>query len=297
MISEINNVAFNFDYWCDESTAPHDFQMRFRPVTRAVKSFKEEAIETAKYIRANTDKPIYVAAGGGIDSELVCHAFLDANIEFKVFTCKWMQWMNEYDIRMARDFCNKYKIEQVFSDFDPYSFFIHGIDKYIEQGYQSSGIYRYYQLHILEEIDKLGGTCVFGAGETNYHCVDDEIKLPYKSELIAPLQWIKNSGNVHFARFFENTPEMSAAYHMDPLIKFLATDPTYFRDPHILNFQPEKIILYHHIYPQMPKRVKYVGLESIFGMKKEVEKRLKKLFPNLASIYIPLSEVKDQLGI
>jgi hypothetical protein len=47
----------------------------------------------------------------------------------------------------------------------------------------------------------------------------------------------------------------------------------------------------------MPKRVKYVGLESIFGMKKEVEKRLKKLFPNLASIYIPLSEVKDQLGI
>jgi hypothetical protein len=112
------------------------------------------------------------------------------------------------------------------------------------------------------------------------------------------LQWIKNSGNTHFARFFETTPEMSAAYHQDKLISFLAQDHKYFVNPHILNFQPEKIILYHQIYTDMPRRQKYIGLEGIFPLKKEIETtKLKPMFGHFPSIYIPLETVKNQLGI
>lgn len=296
IISEVNNFMFNFDYWYDEKN--NTFDMQFKKVTRPVGSFKEEAIRTAQYIQEHTDKPIYIAAGGGIDSELVCRAFMDANIDFTVFTVKMVNNLNYYDIKSANEFCEKYNLKQVTVEIDPHDFFRNGIQQYIDAGYQSTGIYRYYQLFILDAIDKLGGCCVFGAGETNYHSVDNKIQLPYKTELISVLQWIKNSGNTHFARFFETTPEMSAAYHQDKLISFLAQDHKYFVNPHILNFQPEKIILYHQIYTDMPRRQKYIGLEGIFPLKKEIETtKLKPMFGHFPSIYIPLETVKNQLGI
>ena len=296
MISEVNNFMFNFDYFYDDKNSK--FEIQFKKVTRLVGSFKEEAIRTAQYIREHTDKPIYIAAGGGIDSELVCKAFMDAGIDFTVFTVKMSNSQNQFDIKMANDFCKKFNLKQVTVDLDPHEFFTNGIQRFIDAGYQSTGIYRYYQLFTLEAIDKLGGCCVFGAGETNYHSIDNEIKLPYKTELISVLQWIKNSNNVHFARFFETTPEMSAAYHQDKLISFLAQDHMYFCNPHILNYQPEKIILYHNIYPDMIRRQKFVGLEGIFELKKEVEdKKLKPMFSHLPGIYIPLTTVKSQLGI
>jgi hypothetical protein len=296
MISEVNNFMFNFDYFYDDKNT--NFEIQFKKVTRQVGSFKEEAIRTAQYIREHTDKPIYIACGGGIDSELVCKAFMDAGIDFTVFTVKMINNLNYFDIKSANEFCEKYKLKQVTDELDPYDFFNNGIQRFIDAGYQSTGIYRYYQLYILDAINNLGGCCVFGAGETNYHSVDGEIKLPYKTELISVLQWIKDSNNVHFARFFETTPEMSAAYHQDKLISFLAQDHVYFYNPHILNFQPEKIILYHHHYPDMPRRYKYIGLEGIIPLKKEVETtKLKPLFSHFPSIYIPLTKVKEQLGI
>jgi hypothetical protein len=296
IISEVNNFMFNFDYWYDEKN--NTFDMHFKKVTRPVGSFKEEAIRTAQYIQEHTDKPIYIAAGGGIDSELVCRAFMDAEIDFTVFTVKMINNLNHFDIKAANAFCEKYNLKQVTVELDPYNFFRNDIQKFIDAGYHSTGIYRYYQMYILEAINNLGGCCVFGAGETNYHNIDGEIKLPYKTELLSVLQWIKDSNNTHFARFFETTPEMSAAYHQDKLISFLSQDPMYFCNPHILNFQPEKIILYHHHYPDMPRRYKYIGMEGIFPLKKEVEtNKLKPMFDHFPSIYIPLKTVKNQLGI
>ena len=72
MISEVDNFMFNFDYWYVDQNIPNNFSMKFKKITQPVKSFREEAIHTAQYIRSVTDKPIYVAVGGGIDSELVC---------------------------------------------------------------------------------------------------------------------------------------------------------------------------------------------------------------------------------
>jgi hypothetical protein len=297
MISEVDNFMFNFDYWYVDQNIPNNFSMKFKKITQPVKSFREEAIRTAQYIRSVTDKPVYIAVGGGIDSELVCLSFIEAGIEFTAFTVKFTDNLNAFDIRFAEAFCKKNKIKQVIVELNPVEFFQNGIQRYIDQGYQSSGIYRYYQLFSLETVNNMGGCCVFGAGETNYHNIDNQIQLPYKSELITPLQWIKNSGNVHFARFLEATPEMSAAYHQDKLISFLAQDPGYFTNPSVLNYQPEKCVLYHHAYPDMERRPKYVGLEGIFNLKADVEARLKKQFPNVSSIYIPLSIVKEQLGI
>jgi hypothetical protein len=296
IISEVNNFMFNFDYWYDEKN--NTFDMQFKKVTRPVGSFKEEAIRTAQYIQEHTDKPIYIAAGGGIDSELVCRAFMDAEIDFTVFTVKMINNLNHFDIKAANAFCEKHSLKQVTVELNPHDFFRNDIQKFIDAGYHSTGIYRYYQMYILEAINNLGGCCVFGAGETNYHNIDGEIKLPYKTELLSVLQWIKDSNNTHFARFFETTPEMSAAYHQDKLISFLSQDPMYFCNPHILNFQPEKIILYHHHYPDMPRRYKYIGMEGIFPLKKEVEtNKLKPMFDHFLSIYIPLKTVKNQLGI
>jgi hypothetical protein len=183
-------------------------------------------------------------------------------------------------------------------EIDAYDFFQNGIEKYIEQGYYSNRMIRYYLMFVLETIQNMGGVCVGGGGETHYVATDDGLCVPFKADTLVPRRWIENNG-LHFLEFFRTTPEISAAYHQDELVQFLTKDPTYFYNPDVWLFQPEKVMLYHRIFPDMLRRQKYVGMEQILDLKAKVDDALAIRFADqhLTTAYIPLETVKRQLGI
>ena len=82
-------------------------------------------------------------------------------------------------------------------------------------------------------------------------------------------------------------------------MQFLTKDPTYFYKPDVWLFQPEKVMLYHRIFPDMLRRQKYVGMEQILELKAKVDDALTIRFADqhLTTTYIPLNTVKKQLGI
>lgn len=290
---------FNFEYKFHPELKTDNLSIKFRKITRPVGTFKEECIRTAHYIKDQAgNKPLYVALSGGIDSEVVCRSFIEAGIPFTAFTVKFSNNLNYHDIRYVDKFCKDYNIPLETIEIDPHEFFQSGIEKYINQGYYSNRMIRYYLIFILETIQNMGGVCIGGGGETHYVSTDEGLCVPFKADTIVPRTWIENN-ETHFLEFFRTTPEISASYHQDELIQFLIKDPTYFYKPDPWLFQPEKIMLYHRVFPNMMRRQKYVGMERILDLKEKVDDALTIRFSdrNLTTTYLPLEVVKKQLGI
>jgi len=75
----------------------------------SITTFKEEAINTAKQIHADADgQTIYISYSGGIDSEFIVRAFLEANVPFEAITARFNHNMNEYDFNFVKKAQNEY---------------------------------------------------------------------------------------------------------------------------------------------------------------------------------------------
>jgi hypothetical protein len=283
----MNNVAFNYTY---DNT---HLNLKFKPLSREVGTLYDEAIRIAQFIRSSTDKPIMVCLSGGIDSELICRAFLKAGIDFFVVIAKHKNQTNEFDIAYAKNFCKEFNIPTTIVELDTEEYFTKGIEKHIANGYKSVNIYRYFQLFMLEAIEKLGGCAVIGSGEQIYYNVNEEICIKYDAGILAPLEWCKNNNAHHFPLFFQTNPEIMYAYQKHPLIEWLLKEPKYFMRLDA-NYSAEKTLVYHYYFPDMPHRPKYNGYESIKQFRQSLQRKLKERFPEIKYNYISVNSIQQQ---
>lgn len=281
----MNNIAFDYK--------DNNLDIRFKPLLSKVGSFYEEIINTVKFVRASTDRPIMVCLSGGIDSEIICRAFLKAGIDFSVITAKHKNHTNYFDIRYAKRFCAEFNIPIKIIELDTEEYFTKGIEQHIASGYRSVNIYRYFQLFMLETVEKLGGCAILGSGEQIYHTVNNEICIKYDAGILAPLEWCKNNNTNHFPIFFQTTPEIIYSYQQHPLIKWLLNDPTYFMRLDA-RYSAEKTLVYHQCFPEMPHRTKFNGYELMGKFRDEIQIKLEERFPDIKYTYIPVTQIQDQ---
>lgn len=281
-------IAFDYSY------IDKEFKVKFKPVSRKVKSWKEELLISAQSIANSTNKPLYVLMSGGIDSEQVARIFLELKMDFKVLTMKHKNGTNTHDIKYAIDFCQKYDIEQTLVELDTEHFFSEEIERYIEQGYRSTNIYHYLQLFLIDELEKLGGFGVGGAGEQVYYTVGNKINLRINPHYTLGMDYCKNNNYQHNFWLNLSTPEIYAAYLNIDLIDFLLKEPEYFISHHYASI--EKIMVYHAEWPDMQKRNKYTGFEYIEStVRIPKQKELSNRFPDLVDHYLPIENVKQEL--
>jgi hypothetical protein len=271
------------------------FSVTFNPCTRTPKSWSEEVNNTAQTIAASTDKPLYVLMSGGIDSEMVAHAFLDNGIKFKALTLKHTAGTNSHDTSWADIFCEKNNIQQEILELDTDTFDTM-IERYISQGYRSTNIYHYMQLYILEYVESMGGFAVGGAGEQIYYTIDNVIHLKVNPSYTLGRQWCQRNNTWHQLWFNLDNPEIYAAYMQIDIVDVMLKDPAYY-----VNENPastEKIIILHKQWPKMWKRAKFSGFEKIQKTYRDpTEKKLKERFPDIVDLCIPVTTIKEQLGI
>jgi len=282
----LENIAYEYSY---------PVSVKFKAVSRLPKNLEDEVVETARYIKSKTSKPIIVALSGGIDSEVVCRAFLKANIDFTTITVRYKDNLNSHDIEYADRFCKKFNIKQTYIDMDPFDFYENGIQKYINQGYISTNLFRYLTLFLMETIDRMGACAVLGAGEQIYFNMNNVVQIEHPENLLTPLEWTRNN-SIHFPYFFQTTPEITAAYLNHELIKLLTTDAKYYKCKWWPGYSAEKTIVYHSIFTDMERRRKFNGFENIDEFRQRKQTLLREKFPvNLT--YTPISLVRTQLGI
>jgi hypothetical protein len=282
-------IAFDYSY------IDKEFKVKFKPVSRKVKSWKEELLISAQSIANSTTKTLYVLMSGGIDSEQVARIFLESKIDFKVLTMKHKNGTNAHDIKYATSFCKQYGIEQTFVELDAEHFFTIGFEKYVKQGYRSTNIYHYLQLFLIDELEKLGGFGVGGAGEQVYYTIDNKIHLRINPHYTLGMDYCKNNGYQHNLWFNLSTPEIYASYLNIDLVDYLLKEPEYFVNHHYASI--EKVMIYHSVWPEMQKRNKYSGfeyLEQTIRVPKQTE--LSERFPDLIGYYFPIEQVKKELN-
>ena len=287
----MNNVNFTYSYQNLPNTKIEDrFELNFKPISRPVGAWENELVETARAIRANTDRPLFLCLSGGIDSEVMAHAFMNAGIPFTGLTLRHVGRTNTHDVNYASAFCEKYKIKQIFADIDIFSYH----EKYVEQ-YRATNIFRYLQLYIMDLVESLGGTAVLGGGEQIYYNVDGNINIKYDPSFLCSLDWCKNNDTFHVPYFHMFNPELLASYMQIDMVDFLLQRPEYYTSHHVMSI--EKILIYHRYFPEMERRSKYNGFENILNWRSSIERRLKEKNPDLEPMFIPVSKIRTQLGI
>lgn len=254
------------------------FSMAFKPVTGPVGTWKEEIYKAAEKIAASCTKTIYLCYSGGIDSEVMCQAFLDRKIPFKVLTLRYLNNSNQHDIRYAIEWCTQNKISQEIVDFSIEEFLQNGYLKYVEQGFVSKNIFRYLQIKIMEIVSERDGHAVLGAGEFLFDCSGrSEIpQINFETGINAPIEWCLRQKLQHQPYFYFSTPEMGLAYLQSPAIQFALGTRDIFKN--IYNVYALKMISHYSNWPDKKGRPKYSGFENIKDARWHADEKLKNHF-------------------
>lgn len=281
----------NFDY-----IVGNQFAMTFRPVIDPVLPWRDELLVTARNIENLAgDRPIILCMSGGVDGECMALSFLKAEIPFQVLICEHLAGTNAHDTISAREFCGKNNIDPIIFNVDHEEFFTKGVDRYIEQGYKSVKLFRYFQLLLLDKVKSLGGCAVLGGGDQMYYRDGEQIVLKYSPDFTNSLEWCKNNNEIHFPYFYKQNSNVFAAYMQIDLIDFLLDKPKYFNDG--WSVSAEKSLVYRSIWPELKRRRKFTGFEKIIDFRNNIQQKLSDKFPEIQDIIIPVSEVRRQLHI
>jgi hypothetical protein len=282
----------NFEYSCENN----NFNVIFKPVTREIDSWPSEIDNTAKLIAKETNKPLFLGLSGGVDSEIIADYLIKNNIPFTALIVKYGDGENFHDFKFAEEYCNKHNIKTYVINLDSVYFYTKTINKYIEKGYRATRIFRYFQLYMLEIVEKMGGCLILGSGEQVYDTIDQEIGMYFEPGYMLPFEWCKKNNTTHYPCFFMHNPEIYAAYMKIDLIKFLLQRPSFFVSSSD-NMSVEKTMIYQRYWPNMIRRNKFHGYEKMIDLKNQIEDNLRKLFPDVKPKFFSIKHIKEQLNI
>lgn len=278
-------------------------QVKFSACTREPLSWKEELYAAARAIASKTSKPLWLCSSGGIDSEVMCHAFYDQGINFTVLTLRHTAGTNEHDTSFARTWCRTYGVPQKVFNIDFMHFMQTDVDAYIKQGYVSYHLFRYVQIRLMEIVEGLGGFAVLGGGE-QYYQIDpmktaltrDDIFLEFDLDYGVAHEWMRRNTAAHEPFFFFSTSELCLSYLRIPLVEFALTHPDILRHP--VSTYTLKRLVYQSVWLKQASRPKYNGFEN-FGPQVEILKeRVRREFPDeIRSCRLPIPVFEAQLDI
>lgn len=280
------NIAFDY-------VEIPEFRIEYKKTFSEVKSFHVEVVNTAKFIKSCTSKPIMIALSGGIDSEVAARGFIKSKIPFEALTFVHKENTNHHDISHAIDFCKKNNIKHHLLELDVDKFFLNEeFVKYIDAGYKATNIFRYLQLHILETINDMGYTAVMGGGEQIYRNIDNKVCLTIHQSMVNSLNWCKNNNVLHFPYFFHTRPELVVSYLKDKLITFLVNNSEYYDDGFKSSaYSIEKMLVYHKNFKGMAHRNKFSGFENIKKQRNILQRKLSEQFTDLQTISISIEDI------
>ena len=130
------------------------------PQESSTTSFHQSALDAQYFYDNSILKKIILCLSGGIDSESMCRAFLQAQIPFEVVFLRFIKDLNLFDIKTNIEFCDAKNVKYSFVDLDIIDFYESG--KYFEvaKKYECQSPQIAAHLWFLDQID--GVPCMSG---------------------------------------------------------------------------------------------------------------------------------------
>lgn len=272
--------------------APHDqWFVKYGACQRSPGTFKEECLETARIIRGQTNKDLYILFSGGIDSEVVLRSFVEADIKVRAAIMRFQEDLNKHDIDWAVEACNELGVSYEFYDLELLKFWSSECYQYSEKTYCVSP----QLLPTMWLADQIPGYAIMGSGECYLERVDaphskDPIPLTYYDEAWELFEREKiASWYRHFMireesacpGFFQYTPEIMLAYLVDPYVSRLCTNKIVGK----YTTADSKFRVYQRHFPKLKNRPKYTGYEKVQPQDAVLRRALMERYPYANQIY------------
>jgi hypothetical protein len=286
--------------WEDPSDTK-SLRFYFESSTRKALPWKDEIYAAARTIANRTKKPIWVCSSGGIDSEVACRAFFDQGINFSVLTLAHTENTNFHDINYAVRWCRARNVRHEIVRIDMPAFLTGEVETYARK-YPALHPFRYFQIKLMETVERMGGFAVLAGGEQLYNArpkegslTRDDLYLLFTIGNIAPIEWCKDNSTDHEPYFYFSTPELCLSFMRLPLVNFALENPdTVFT--HKANAYTLKRIVYQSIWPDLEVRYKADGFEKIKPLVQESVMRMREICgPDLPQFQLPVREFEKQL--
>jgi hypothetical protein len=190
--------------WINVVNGVKEFNVAF--AGRAAKvDLHTAASNTAQLIRADYNKPLYIAMSGGVDSEFVANTFLNEQIPFTPVILRIDKY-NYPEYWFAEYWCQQNNVTPVYLDFTGPEF-LTLVKKYITDGIVPR-LYGYLtHLIVADHVNSIGGILVSGEGDPEFN---EESKV-FMCDEVDFITDIHRPGQ-HPTCFFMYTPEIALAY-------------------------------------------------------------------------------------
>lgn len=256
-----------------------------------ITNFKQESINAAKQIYKDANgKTIYISYSGGVDSEFIIHAFLEAKVPFEVITARFKHNINGYDFNHVARFASKYSFKLNILDVDIENFLE---TKMMEYAVATKCCSPQFPLHMYLW-DSFDGFIVAG------HELIFRRTPPSKEFYFKTLEKEDSVHRYHIWRnrngapaFYFYTPELVLTFILESELLKLFTFGKVFQKSYSGN---QKTKLYEKCF-KMEKREPSTGFETIMNIDKKYRIILEKMFkfpPNHACM-IPIDILIKQL--
>jgi hypothetical protein len=295
------------DYYLENN----EFKHRFHSCSREVGTFREEILKTAKYISTKTKKQIYVLSSGGLDSEIICMALKELQIDFKVISFKFEDVSNLFDISYAMRWCEENKIEHIIKNINLSEFYKKIVPYYQSLGFRGVEVYRYLCCFYMDIVESLNGCAIMGGGTygLSLNSTNGEAGWYMHADKYMVVDYCKMFKLQHYPLFYIQNSEILQSYFNNKLIKFLMENSYYLA----IGNEIEKSIIHHSewdndlLYPSQRyvllqrskkggiiegKRLEYFYKYTTIKLKKQYPESQ---YPELKSEFISCYKILEQL--
>jgi hypothetical protein len=283
-----------FDYYIENN----EFKHRFNNCSREVGTFREEILKTAKYISTKTKKQIYVLSSGGLDSEIICIALKELQIDFKVISFKFEDMPNLFDISYAMHWCSKNKIQHINKSINLGDFYKKIVPYYQLLGFKGTSLYRYLCCFYIDIVESLNGCAILGGGTDGLKInnANEAAGFYFSEDRYMVLDYCKMFRLQHYPVFYLQNSEILQSYLNHKLIKFLIENSHYL----VIGNEIEKSIIHHaewnnYLLLQRSKKGGITEGKKLDYFYKYTNIKLKKKYPELKSIFVNYFKILEQL--
>ena len=277
------------------------FFCRYSQCRRVPNSFKKECIQTARDIQEqsqNLNRTPFIFLSGGLDSEVVVKAFIDAAVKFKVISFRFKNNLSSHETYYIDKFVKKHNLDHQYYDIDPDWLVSEQAEQFAEQAQCSMSEMLPHMKLIKHVWDELNGFPVLGNGDLyvskdiSVDWIFDRTKPKYQWNYIEYeyiLAWNR------FAIYNNILGSLNFFMHNPEIVLAMIKDSDMFRCinnqiVHKLSSRSTKAVVYIKSWQDLEPRMKYHGSEKLGGRCIELNKKYISKFKTIKKWSIPIDQ-------
>lgn len=299
-----NNIPFapKSDYIND------NFFCRYSRCEREPGNFQQECIQTAISVFEQSltlEREIYIFLSGGLDSEVVVKAFIDAGLPFKTISFRYKNELSCHEEFYINDFVKRNKLDHSYYDIDPNWLLSSEAADFCHQSTCIRSEMLPHMKLMLHVWNNLKGLPVLGNGDLyvgkeineDWLCKDRSLSK-YKwlyieyEYIIAWFRFAIANNILGSLGFFQHNPYIVLSMIREPIMQKCLNDELEYK----LSSRSTKPIVYRNYWPDLKIKMKYHGSEKVNGICIGLNRQLSYQFHSDGKWTIPIKQYEALLS-